>query len=155
MVRLRLRPRAHRKGRSTEQWKSGQTPPETRAHRKGRSTEQPARASAARDSRPHARTDEERKESRRQPQPQTPHARSASIASEASDSRSRPWRHSQQRLASLAPRLSSHAGRQRNAAASRSEWHDRPFARFALPQPIKASSGYGRPVGRADFKFWP
>ena len=80
MVRPRQRPRAHRKGRPPEQWKNGQTPPETRAQRKGRSPEQPARASAARDSRPLRELTRNARQSRMQTQPQAPHARSASNA---------------------------------------------------------------------------
>ena len=118
MVRPRQRPRAHRKGRPPEQWKNGQTPPETRAQRKGRSPEQPARVSASRDSRPLRGLTRNARQSRKQMQPQTPHVRSASNTTKASVSRGRPWRRSQQRLASLAQRLSSHDGRQSNAAAS-------------------------------------
>ena len=62
---------------------------------------------------------------------------------------------SQAAQASLTPRLGSHDARLSKAAASRLDQHDRLFARLALPQPFKATSGYGRPVSRADFTFWP
>ena len=57
--------------------------------------------------------------------------------------------------ASLAPRLSAHDDRLSLASASRLKKHTSTLAYLALPQPIKASSGYSRPVSRADFKFWP
>ena len=55
--------------------------------------------------------------------------------------------------ASLAPRLSAHDDRQDLASASRPEKHNSTIAYLALPQPIKAPSDYGRPVGRTYFKF--
>ena len=118
MVKLSERPRAQRKGMSPEQSKNGQTPSETHAQRKGRSPEQPARESAARDSWPWRELTRNARQSRKQTHPQTPHVRSASDATKASASHSRPWRRSQQRLASLTPRLNSHDGRLSNAAAS-------------------------------------
>ena len=91
-ARSRQRPRAHRKGRTPELRKNGQTPPETRAQHEGRSPEQrkdgqipsetrashkdnspeqPARMSASRDSRPLRGETRIARQSRKRTQPQT------------------------------------------------------------------------------------